>query len=85
MTHGDTQSDLFMCNEFRAAVWFSKKRGKVQSFRGLKAQEKNLLHQFTQRIYTHSKLLRKTHMFLKFIMALGHIGILLTSTVCYTK
>lgn len=55
MTHEDTRSDLFMCNEFRAAVWCSKKRGKVQSFRGLKAQEKNLLHTLhTDSVYTHT-------------------------------
>lgn len=37
MTHENAQTNLFMCNEFRAAVWCRMKRGKVQSFKALKA------------------------------------------------
>lgn len=39
MTHRDPQGDFFIFNEFRAEVRCRKERGKVQSFKGLKAQE----------------------------------------------
>lgn len=53
MTHEDTWSDLFMCNEFRAAVWCSKKSSKPQRLEG-KREEPPSYPTHTDGMYTHT-------------------------------